>query len=119
MRKFEYLLGVLLLLTAMACNAAPGPGTEGIVTKVAAPGPGTKEGIVAKVADPSGSYCHLKFPAIRKETLYWDRPVLTDPSEGDIIDFYGPCDHDPLGKEEVLRQRRHLEFERHLGFDDE
>jgi hypothetical protein len=104
MRKLEYLLGVLLLLTAMACNAAPGPGTEGIVTKV---------------ADPSGSYCHLKFPAIRKETLYWDRPVLTDPSEGDIIDFYGPCDHDPLGKEEVLRQRRHLEFERHLGFDDE
>jgi hypothetical protein len=31
--------------------------------------------------------------------------MLKDPSEGDIIDFYGPCDHDPLGRSEVLRQR--------------
>jgi hypothetical protein len=31
--------------------------------------------------------------------------VLTDPSEGDIIDFYGPCDHDPLGKAEIQRQK--------------
>jgi hypothetical protein len=31
--------------------------------------------------------------------------VLKDPSEGDIIDFYGPCDHDPLGKDEVHRQK--------------
>jgi hypothetical protein len=31
--------------------------------------------------------------------------MLKDPSEGDIIDFYGPCDHDPLGRAEVLRQR--------------
>src|SRR5438445_13860961 len=63
------------------------------------------EGIIAKVADSSGTFCHLRFPAIREETLYWDRPVLKDPSDGDIISFYGPCDHDPLGKEEILRQR--------------
>jgi len=104
MRKVEYLPGVLLILTVFACAAAPGA---------------RNEGVIFKVADSSGSYCHLKFPAIKKETLYWDRPVLTDPSESDIIDFYGPCDHNPLGREEILRQRRHLEFERHLGFDDE
>ncbi len=103
MRKIEYLLGVLPLLTGLACSAAPRSGAEGVIYKV---------------ADTSGSYCHLKFPAIRKETLYLE-PVLTAPSEGDIIDFYGPCDHDPLGKEEVLRQRRDLQVERHLGFDDE
>lgn len=63
------------------------------------------EGIIFKNADPSGLYCHLRFPAIREETLSTNRPVLKDPGEGDIIDFYGPCDHDPLGKAEVDRQR--------------
>jgi hypothetical protein len=31
--------------------------------------------------------------------------MLKDPIEGDIIDFYGPCDYDPLGRAEVLRQK--------------
>ncbi|HYT53635.1 MAG TPA: hypothetical protein VEQ38_02895 [Verrucomicrobiae bacterium] len=63
------------------------------------------EGTISKVTDPSGSACNLKFPAIREETLYWDRPVLKDQNDGDIIDFYGPCNYDPLGKESVARQR--------------
>jgi hypothetical protein len=63
------------------------------------------EGIISRVPDSSGNFCHLRFPAIRPDTLSWPRPVLTDPSEGDIIDFYGPCDHDPLGKAEIQRQR--------------
>ena len=63
------------------------------------------EGIIAKVPDSSGTFCYLRFPAIREETLYWDRPVLKDPSDGDIISFYGPCNYDPLGKDEVRRQR--------------
>ena len=63
------------------------------------------EGFISKIPDPSGKYCHLRFPAIREETFSWPRPVLKDPSEGDIIDFYGPCDHDPLGKDEIQRQR--------------
>ena len=67
------------------------------------------EGVISKVADSSGSACHLKFPAIREETLSWARPVLKDPRDGDIIDFYGPCDHDPLGKAEVFRQKGEYE----------
>ena len=63
------------------------------------------ESVISKVPDATGKFCHLKFPAIKEETLYWDRPVLKDPSQGDIIDFYGPCSHDPLGKEEIRRQR--------------
>jgi len=54
----------------------------------------------------------MKFPAIREETLYWDRPVLKDARDGDIIDFYGPCNHDPLGREEIARQR--LDLQRRL-----
>jgi hypothetical protein len=35
----------------------------------------------------------------------WDRPVLKDPGTGDILDFYGPCNHDPLGRDEIESQR--------------
>jgi hypothetical protein len=63
------------------------------------------EGVISKVSDPSGSFCHLKFPAVRENTLFSDRPVLKDASEGDIIDFYGPCNYDPLGRDSILRQR--------------
>ena len=63
-------------------------------------------GVISNATLTPGSYCHLTFPAIREETLFSDRPVLKDPSEGDIVDFYGSCDHDPLGQDEIARQRR-------------
>ncbi len=63
------------------------------------------DGVIYRNPDATGQFCHLRFPAIREETLSSGRPMLKDPSEGDIIDFYGPCDHDPLGRAEVLRQR--------------
>jgi len=52
-----------------------------------------------------GGYCHLKFPAIREDTLDSDHPILQNPSSGDIMDYYGPCDHDPLGKDEIQSQK--------------
>jgi hypothetical protein len=64
------------------------------------------DGVISRVADPSGSFCHLRFPAITEDTLFSDQPILKDASEGDIIDAYGPCNFDPLGKESILRQRR-------------
>lgn len=70
------------------------------------------DGVIYRNPDSSGTFCHLRFPAIREETLSSNRPQLKDPSEGDIIDFYGPCDYDPLGKAEVLRQRSDARRER-------
>ncbi len=64
------------------------------------------EGVISNATLTPGSYCHLTFPAIREDTLSWDRPVLKDASSGDIIDFYGPCNHDPLGKDEITSQKR-------------
>ena len=65
-----------------------------------------QQGIISKVSDASGTSCFLRFPAIREETLYWSQPVLKDPSTGDIVaSFNGPCDHDPLGRLEISRQR--------------
>jgi len=60
-------------------------------------------GVLAKAQAVPGNYCHMKFPAIREETLSWDRPVLKN--DGDIIDFYGPCNYDPLGKDAIQAQK--------------
>jgi hypothetical protein len=59
--------------------------------------------VVKETADMS-AYCHMKFPPMRPDTLSWAQPVL-DESAGNIIDFYGPCDHDPTGADEVRIQR--------------
>jgi hypothetical protein len=64
--------------------------------------------VVVKQAADLSAYCHMKFPPMREDTLSWAQPVL-DENAGNIIDFYGPCDHDPTGLEERKRQRR---FER-------
>jgi hypothetical protein len=77
------------------------------------------DGIISKVPDSSGTFCNLKFPAIKEESLTSDRPVLKDPSENDIIDFYGPCDHDPLSGAEVQRQKGDIQRERHRTFGDQ
>jgi hypothetical protein len=77
------------------------------------------EGIISRAPDSSGIYCNLKFPAIKEDTLTSDRPQLKDPSEGDIVDFYGPCDYDPLSKEEVQRQKGDIQREKHRQFGDQ
>ena len=71
------------------------------------PAAAADNGILLKLRAGNTNYCHLKFPAIREDTLSWDRPVLKDASTGDIIDFYGPCDSDPTGKAAVENQKRH------------
>ena len=65
-------------------------------------------GLVSKDVATEGSYCHMKFLAIDEETLGSEYPLLMNPNSGDVIDFYGPCDHDPLGQDELHSQRRQL-----------
>jgi len=62
-------------------------------------------GAIVRVPAESGSYCHMKFPALREDTLSWTQPVF-DEAAGPIVDFYGSCDHDPLGIDEIRTQRR-------------
>ena len=52
-----------------------------------------------------GSYCHMRFPALRSSTLASRNPQLKGARSGDIIDYYGACDHDPQGRDEVTSQR--------------
>jgi len=102
MKTMKTVLSVLFLAGAMGSSIASTARAEGVISKDAL---------------AEGSYCHMKFPAIEERTLSWKRPVLKDSSEGDIIDFYGPCDHDPLGKEEIESQKRDLQrkFQREYG----
>jgi hypothetical protein len=72
------------------------------------------EEMVSSVPTDITDYCHLQFPAMREDSLSWERPVL-DSTTGNIIDFYGPCDYDPTGVDEIRAQRRVL---LHGNFED-
>ncbi len=74
--------------------------------------------VILKDVSTEGSYCHMKFPAIEERTLGSKRPVLADASSGDIIDFYGPCNHDPLGKDEIHAQLLQLQHRRARDYMD-
>jgi hypothetical protein len=92
MKKTLSLLANLLLLSALfhsvrTANADVVGGQE----------------IVKETADAVG-YCHMKFPPMRENTLSWQEPAFESGS-GNSIDFYGRCDHNPLGAEEVKAQR--------------
>ena len=67
------------------------------------------DGVVSKAELTPGSYCNIKFPAIDETTLNSDDPVLKSPSSGDVIDFYGPCDENPTGPDQVESQKQDLE----------
>lgn len=74
---------------------------------------GVKPGVIEATAlNKAATYCHLKFPAIAPTTLASKTPRLKSADSGDIVDFYGPCDHDPLGYDEVCRQRMQQESDR-------
>lgn len=60
------------------------------------------KGILLKEEYVPGSYCHEKLPAITEATLATDHPVV---SQSDVIDFYGPCNENPVGKDQIEGQR--------------
>jgi hypothetical protein len=60
------------------------------------------EGVLMKQEYIVDSYCHQKLPAIRESSLAGDHPVL---SAEETIDFYGPCNQDPVGRDQLTAQR--------------
>jgi hypothetical protein len=93
--KGRVLFSAVILAAALALEVAP---IE--AQKV----PENATGIVAEIPGQPEDYCHMKFPAIDEKTLGTAHPRLKDKSEGDMIDFYGPCSHNPLGNDEVTKQ---------------
>ncbi len=74
------------------------------------------EAVISKDALADGSYCHTKFESIREDTLASSQPVLKDAD--DIIDFYGACNHDPLGKEEIQSQKLEMQHRFQSEYND-
>jgi len=94
MKKSVSLLSNLLVSSTLFWGVPMAHGEEDL----------TSEAILKVPANDAG-YCHMKFPPIRVDTLSWEQPVLNH-AAGNVIDFYGPCDHDPLGREEIDAQKR-------------
>jgi hypothetical protein len=75
------------------------------------------DGVLSKTPLTPDNYCHLRFPAIRPSTLDTNHPQLKSPKSGDIVDFYGPCNHNPLGQSEVANQREQAQLRYDSGYD--
>ena len=103
MKTTKSLLSILVLAGAMTSSMASAANMAGVISSD---------------VSTEGSYCHMKFAAIREETLASTHPVLKDASSGDIIDFYGSCNHDPLGKDEIQTQLRDLQRRRARHYMD-
>ena len=69
-----------------------------------APTVGAAELVVREAASLS-LQCHMQVPEIRADTLSWDGRVL-DETTAFGIDFYGPCDHDLNGNDDIKIQRQ-------------
>ena len=61
------------------------------------------DGVLSKDELATGSYCHEKFTPMTRQTLDADNPVLT--KSGPIIDFYGPCNENPVGEDQIQEQK--------------
>jgi hypothetical protein len=77
-----------------------------------------EDGILSKDQFTGTSYCHEKFPAIRQSTLGNDQPELKDSSTGDVIDFYGPCDENPLGQDQLQTQKLEDQHRLEMEYSD-
>lgn len=82
-------------------------GVTGIGTAVA-----TGDGVISKDSLTPDSYYHEKFPAIKSEGLDDNKPARKSATSGDVVDFYGPCNESPTGKDRPNEQR--LEFEHRM-----
>jgi hypothetical protein len=103
--KIEKGLLIATLTGALALSVAPAWALQDIRGDI-------PPGIVGEIPGAPIGHCHMKFPAIDEKTMGTDRPRLEPPDSGNIVDFYGPCDHDPLGAEEVQRQMNENQLER-------
>jgi hypothetical protein len=72
--------------------------------------------VISKDVLTEDSYCHAKFESIREQTLASAQPELKDVD--DIVDFYGPCGTDPLGKDEIQAQKIEAQHRFAVDYED-
>lgn len=97
MKPFVLAPLVTLLLTSIIGCAGVAPSVE----------------VVASQEVTRGGYCLKKLPAVGPTV-----PTMVQPSPGDIIDYYGPCDR-PSVSEQIEQQRRFETFRFGRDYMDE
>ena len=102
MKNFKSNLSILLVVGVL--------GTSGAALAA--------DGVLLKEDIAPGSYCHMKFPAIRPSTLAGNNPQLKSSTTGDVVDFYEACDENPGGKDQVVSQRIEHEHQLEEFFSD-
>jgi hypothetical protein len=95
----------ILMLFSKNPKAALSALTLAITIGASAAGAYAGDNRVANVPEQEGSYCHMQFPAMQSRTLASSHPQLKSAQSGDVIDYYGACDHNPQGRDEVISQR--------------
>lgn len=76
------------------------------------------DGVISKDPLTAGSYCHTEFPAMEGKSRASNNPVLKSSTSGDIVDFYGPCDENPVGQDQVQAQRLDFEHQWETNYAD-
>ncbi len=99
MKTTTSLLAALLLVGGLAVSGASARADD----------------VISKTELAPDGYCHIQFPAIRPSTLNTDNPSLKRSGTGDIVDFYGPCNESPTGRDQAWSQQ--LDFEHRLNSD--
>lgn len=69
------------------------------------PGTNAKKGVVHAHQLGKTGYCHLKFTPIDRATIGTGQVKFLNPMYKLFVDFYGPCDYDPMGQVEIERQK--------------
>jgi hypothetical protein len=64
------------------------------------------------------NYCYMKFPAMTQKSLATKHPQLKSGQTGDVIDYSGPCDETPTGKDQVQEQKRQESFMFGRAYED-
>ena len=64
------------------------------------------------------NYCSMRFPAMTQRSLASKHPQLKSAQTGDVIDYSGPCDETPTGKDQVQEQRREESFMFGRAYED-
>jgi hypothetical protein len=76
------------------------------------------DGVITKDEFTPESYCHMQFPAMQARSLDTDQPTLKSATSGDVIDFYGQCNENPTGQDQVHAQTLDLQQRWQNNYED-
>ena len=75
-----------------------------------------QNGTIEKVPLSDNSYCHQEFRAIDGRTLGTKNAAIK--ADGEVVDYYGPCNEKPTGKDQQTEQRLEQQHRFENNYED-